>query len=179
MYMDGFNWLGTTCAIYLFPNWILDTAGKLWGACLGSMVFGALMEYVIGQRRTVVPNLPEGYPRLAVSALFYGLQLTMGYSLMLVVMVYSVPLFFSVIVGLVTGHVLFTAKDALVDTTTTTSSKSEKSTASAETGRLECDCEERPLPSKATATYSSCCDPASEAEESDVPEGSTPCCQHI
>jgi hypothetical protein len=38
----------------------------------------------------------------------------MGYMLMLVIMIYSGPLFMSVITGLVGGHILFNAKDSLL-----------------------------------------------------------------
>lgn len=45
-----------------------------------------------------------------VCALFYAVQLTMGYFIMLVVMTYSTPLFISVILGLVLGHLMFNQK---------------------------------------------------------------------
>jgi len=114
MYMDGFQWVGKTCIIYLFPNWILSSAGKLVAACIGSIGFGCLMELLMSQRRNLLDTFPPGVNRLALSAVIYGVQLTMGYSLMLIIMIYSVPLFFSVVLGLVGGHILFNAKDALV-----------------------------------------------------------------
>merc|ERR1719410_1636391 len=58
--------------------------------------------------------MEAGTRRLLVSAIFYGLQLTMGYLLMLIIMIYSGALFFAVILGLVIGHILFNAKDAIM-----------------------------------------------------------------
>jgi hypothetical protein len=161
MYMDGFQWLGSTCVIYLFPNWILNSAGKLVAACLGSVVFGAFMEYIIRMRRDVVQTMAPGWKRLGASAIFYGVQLSMGYSLMLVIMIYSAPLFLSVVVGLMGGHVLFNAKDALAGSTT----KSKKTS--------KIDDSITPEGTKEGSEASYC-----EASDGGVPEGSTPCCQH-
>lgn len=113
MYMDGFNWKGTTCVIYLFQSWVLSTPGKFAAAALGSIVFGIALEFVLWKRRSVY-TLSPGIVRLILSACVYGLQLTMGYIIMLVVMTYSVPLFISTIGGMMLGHVFFNAQDSLV-----------------------------------------------------------------
>jgi hypothetical protein len=162
MYMDGFQWLGSTCVIYLFPNWILNSAGKLVAACLGSVVFGAFMEYIIRMRRDVVQTMAPGWKRLGASAIFYGVQLSMGYSLMLVIMIYSVPLFLSVVVGLMGGHVLFNAKDALVPASATKRKETRKIDDSITRGATN------------EISEAFCCEPSDDG----VPEGSTPCCQH-
>lgn len=114
MYMDGFQWSGTTCPIYLFPSLILSTRQALVLACLFTVLFGMALEWVIQCRRVTVQRFGPGYQRLCVSASFYALQLTMGYSIMLIVMIYSIPLFLSVVAGIVAGHVLFSAQDALM-----------------------------------------------------------------
>lgn len=115
MYMNGFQWIGSTCAIYLFPGWTLNTEGKFIASVLGTIVFGVLLESVIRMRRDVIPALPTaGYQRLIASTVLYGVQMTLGYSLMLVVMIYSGPLFLAVVVGLMMGHILVNAKDSLV-----------------------------------------------------------------
>ena len=192
MYMNGFNWVGTTCAIYLFPGWVLSSVGKLVAACLGSIVFGALMEYVIRLRRVAMSNSSgPRYKRLALSAVFYGVQLTMGYSLMLVIMIYSVPLFISVILGLAGGHVLFNAKDSIFPAKKSERMKeingkpevSERKTATLCEGPCEEPCEQ----GRCEGPCKGCCNdnPGTSSDEiagSDddhgVPEGSTPCCQH-
>jgi len=118
MYMDGFHWIHpTTCVIYLFPQWVLSSEGQLVAACFGTILFGILLEYVISCRRNTVSQLPVGMQRLGASAGFYGVQLTIGYLVMLIVMTYSLPLFLCCILGLVGGHILFNAKDALVKKT--------------------------------------------------------------
>ena len=113
MYMDGFHWLDSTCVIFLFPTWVLSTPFKFGVACFGAILFGIALELVLYKRRTVYA-LSAGYRRLILSALVYGVQLTMGYFIMLIVMTYSGPLFFSCVLGMVMGHVAFNAQDALI-----------------------------------------------------------------
>ena len=43
----------------------------------------------------------------------YGIQLSMGYFIMLVIMTYSGPLFISTVGGMMVGHMSFNAQDAL------------------------------------------------------------------
>jgi hypothetical protein len=95
MYMDGFHWTNPTCIIYLFPGWILSSTGLVVAASIGTLAFGVALEAVIWKRRSVVESFPEGWKRLTASTLFYGLQLTMGYMIMLF--------------GLMGGHALFNA----------------------------------------------------------------------
>jgi len=164
MYMDGFQWVSKTCIIYLFPNWILSSAGKLIAACIGSIAFGCLMEFVLFQRRNLLDTFPPGVNRLALSAVIYGVQLTMEYSLMLIIMIYSVPLFFSVVLGLVGGHILFNAKDALLNY-----DKPRKAEGKEQANQ---DLDEKEPPEN----HGSCCN--TNEHDVHVIEGSTPCCQH-
>ena len=113
MYMDGFTWQGSSCVIYLFRSWVLTTPIKFAFAVLASLGLGRLLEYVLRARRRVYA-LPPGNRRLVMSSLFYGLQLTMGYFIMLVIMTYSGPLFVSTVGGMMIGHVIFNAQDALI-----------------------------------------------------------------
>ena len=71
------------------------------------------LEKFIQQRRKAMAYMEVGNRRLLASAAFYGVQLTIGYALMLIIMIYSGILFFSVILGLVVGHILFNARDAI------------------------------------------------------------------
>lgn len=112
MYMDGFNWQGTTCVVYLFQSWILSTPGKFAAAAVGTIFFGISMEFVLWKRRSVYA-LPPGALRLCMSSLVYGLQLAMGYLIMLVVMTYSGPLFICCLAGMMLGHAFFNAQDSL------------------------------------------------------------------
>ena len=112
MYMNGFQWMGSACVIYLFPTWILSTPGKFSMACIGSILFGVVLEFILWKRRSVYA-LPPGVRRLFLSAMVYGIQLSMGYFIMLVIMTYSGPLFVSTVGGMMLGHVLFNAQDSL------------------------------------------------------------------
>lgn len=114
MYMEGFHWTQTsTCVIMFFPSWILNSASKYTAAVIGTIGLATGLEKFIQQRRKTMAYMESGTQRLIVSAIFYGIQLSIGYLLMLVIMIYSVVLFLAVILGLVIGHVMFNAKDAI------------------------------------------------------------------
>lgn len=163
MYMDGFQWIGTTCVIYLFPDWVLQTPAAIVGACIGTLAFGIALEGVIYSRRSIVQGMPEGWKQTGVSTLLYGVQLTMGYMLMLVVMTYSGPLFLCVVVGLMMGHVGF-------------NSKLFKSKKHAGYGEHSTHLESN------ASNEGDCCAAARSSrglsEGPSIPEGSTPCCQN-
>ncbi len=112
MYMEGFTWQDTTCVIYLFSSWVLSSPEKFAMAALGSILLGVALEFVLWKRRGVYA-LPAGRRRLLLSTTIYGLQLAMGYLIMLVIMTYSGPLFISTVGGMMLGHLLFNAQDSL------------------------------------------------------------------
>ena len=114
MYMEGFQWIqSSTCVIMFFESWVLDSATKYVFAIIGTVLAAIGLEKFIQQRRKVMACMEEGPTRLVASALFYGVQLIIGYMLMLVIMIYSGALFLAVILGLVIGHILFNARDAI------------------------------------------------------------------
>jgi hypothetical protein len=92
---------------------VLDTGAKYTLAFFGTIFAGIGMERLIQQRRRVMAGMGPGRKRLLVSAAFYGTQLTVGYMLMLVIMIYAGVLFLATVLGLVSGHVLFNAQDAI------------------------------------------------------------------
>ena len=106
MYMQGFEWEGSTCIVYLFHSWIITSRTAFIGACLGTIFFGIAVEYFIKFRRTTTEKVTHATHKLATSAILYGIQITLGYFIMLVVMTYSGPLVLSVVIGLVLGHVI-------------------------------------------------------------------------
>jgi hypothetical protein len=183
MYMDGFQWLGSTCVIYLFPSLVLNSAGALVLACFATIAFGMALEWVILRRRITVTQCAPGMKRLAVSAGFYAVQLTMGYAIMLVVMIYSIPLFVSVVAGIVGGHILFSAPDALIrqgmsKKKETKERGSDSDIVGPEDGKHLVGSDEKPLydaTGKKTG-FSLSDDP--NGFDPEVPEGSTPCCQN-
>ena len=161
MYMDGFHWTNPTCVIYLFPGWILSSAGLLTGASIGTIFFGMVLEAVIAKRRSVVQSFPLGWKRLSISTLFYGLQLTLGYLIMLVVMTYSGPLFMCVIFGLMGGHALFNSGS--------TKASLERKPDDVVLNDNETEEEQQNSGSNhSTKGYTS----------NEIPEGFTPCCQN-
>jgi hypothetical protein len=171
MYMDGFHWRSTVCIIFLFPQWILSSRAKVVGASIGTLIFAMALELGIHQRRMVVTSMKAGHGRLAASAALYTLQLTMGYMLMLLIMTYSAPLFVCVVLGLVCGHVLWNAKDALLVRDTATPC-----------GAQECveDCpQECAIVGDPLTMIKHCpCEQRAAEEQAGVPEGLTPCCQN-
>ena len=182
MYMDGFHWTDSACVIYLFPQWVLSSAGSMVGASIGTLFFGIALEAVIWKRRLVVNSLQVGWTRMGVSSLFYGLQLTMGYLLMLVVMTYSGPLFMCVVLGLMSGHFLFNAIsfNAREHQTCTDKEEDVKSNCCQEIacpcdGKVNQDCG---ACSTAIGNTSDGGDSKSFSGIDCIPEGSTPCCQH-
>ena len=179
MYMDGFHWMDTVCVIYLFPEWILNTKGKFVAASIGSLFVGIFLEVVIMRRRRVMSSMGAGYGRLAVSAMFYALQLTVGYLGMLVVMTYSGPLFMCIILGIVGGHILFNAKDAIFAGCEASPLKivAHHTEEQSNSCCLQQHPEKSPgkHSSSASTTYGTLCD---DDAAHGVPEGSTPCCQH-
>jgi hypothetical protein len=199
MYMDGFHWLGTTCVIYLFPRLVLDSPGAMVAACLFTIAFGIALEWVIQRRRVTVQKFGPGYPRLCVSACFYGLQLTMGYTIMLVIMIYSIPLFLSVVLGIVGGHVLFSAADAIVSPNAPCYNKAAQDNFAAgeddDDDALAPCCGSETESGDTNTKYGStspapCCKEKTNGKAEthckgkainnglSVAEGSTPCCQH-
>lgn len=116
MFMDGFRWSTDECVIYLFPELILDTASKFNWACIVTVFLCFLLEYIIFLRKRMLTlkQLPPGLQGSCISALSYGTQLCLGYLIMLLVMTYSGPIFLSILIGLMGGHLLFNANDPLV-----------------------------------------------------------------
>jgi len=174
MYMDGFHWTNPTCVIYLFPAWVLSTSQSLIGACFGTIFFGIALEGVILQRRRTVKSFPENsWKRNAVSTFLYGVQLTMGYFIMLVVMTYSGPLFMSVVFGLMIGHFVCNSKLC--------HAKQQSSNVLSGVVKSVGNDDERGSDCCSTAKAGECCTcPRESRVVSDpfVPEGSTPCCQN-
>ena len=168
--------MDSTCIVYLVPNWILDGPGLMWLACLGTIVFGAVLEGVILGRRLFVGRMSAGGNRLASSTLFYGGQLTIGYLLMLIIMTYSGPLFLSVVVGLMLGHALFNAQDAIFSLDNCRRRKNEPRGGDISNPQLNNgghdEVEAENGRNQETA-------PSSQIEiKPFVPEGVTPCCQN-
>ena len=106
MYMNGFaSAFGkNTCLTLYIDAFTLDTAVKFIVACLGVLALGILAEALVAFRRS---RAEKGVAGRCEAAMGYGLQLALGYFLMLAAMTYAVELFISAITGVAIGHALF------------------------------------------------------------------------
>ena len=108
------------CVVYLFPEWVLDTAGKFAGACIGTFLMG-LVVGLLGKVRSQLKTAWEaegcwqpGYrPQWrawladAVIISIVAVQVCLGYFVMLVAMTYQAELFLMVVLGLAFGHLFY------------------------------------------------------------------------
>ncbi len=110
--------------MFLFPEWVLDSAVKFAFACIGTFLMGLLVGGLTRARAVVRAAWPttvraallrrghaasgRGYAALghALVVLLAAVQLCFGYFLMLVAMTYQAELFIMVVLGLAVG-VLF------------------------------------------------------------------------
>ena len=107
MYMNGFQSAfsrQSTCLALFVNAFTLDTAAKFIVACFGVLALGILAEALVAFRRSRAEKALAGRFEAAVG---YGLQLALGYLLMLAAMTYAVELFVSAITGVAIGHALF------------------------------------------------------------------------
>ncbi|PNH09173.1 hypothetical protein TSOC_004229, partial [Tetrabaena socialis] len=124
MWMTGFQFTtgneDAPCVVYLFPEWVLDSAGKFAGACIGTFLLGV----VVGMLGWVRNRLKDGWvaegrwegayrPQWkvwfadAVLVTIIAVQVCLGYWLMLVAMTYQAELFIMVVLGLACGHLFY------------------------------------------------------------------------
>lgn len=114
MYMNGFQASGKSknpCVILLFESWVLNTRIKFMFGCIGVIVLGVVIEYMLCARRMIQSNkalirLRNPWRKMTIIFLF-GLNIGSGYLAMLVAMTYSLELFLCMVVGLVVGHAIF------------------------------------------------------------------------
>ena len=107
MYMNGFQSAfsrQSTCLALYIDAFTLDTAAKFVAAIFGVLALGILAEALVAVRRS---RAEKGVAGRCEAAVGYGLQLALGYFLMLAAMTYAVELFVSAITGVALGHALF------------------------------------------------------------------------
>jgi hypothetical protein len=107
MYMDGFQSAfgrQNTCIALFISAFKLDTAAKFVAGMLGVVALGILAEALVSVRRA---RAAKGVAGRLEASLGYGLQLALGYLLMLAAMTYAVELFISAVTGVAIGHALF------------------------------------------------------------------------
>ena len=107
MFMNGFSSAfakRNTCIALYVDAFTLDTAVKFVAAMFGVLALGILAEALVAFRRSRAEKALAGRFEAAIG---YGLQLALGYLLMLAAMTYAVELFVSAITGVAIGHALF------------------------------------------------------------------------
>jgi hypothetical protein len=111
MAMGGFQWSLMSkkkgdCLTYFAGPWKLNDRGKFHGAMVFSFLL-ALMTEGITAFQGWIKKFLSGKLRKVVMTSLYGVQQLLGYSTMLITMMYSLELFGCVILGLVVGRTLF------------------------------------------------------------------------
>lgn len=109
MSMSGLIWglksaSNQGCLIFLHPAFVLSTRALYvlgMGICAAC---GVMAEFLSSRRRRTKFT---GLRGAGADALIYGLQTTLAYILMFMIMTYSYEMLFSVVAGLVLGHVAF------------------------------------------------------------------------
>jgi Ctr copper transporter family len=108
-----------SCVLWLFEGAVLNTAGKYVAAIIGTFLLAFANE---GIRYARARALQEKAPFKSLAAtspvakdfllaLGYGLQMLVAYWIMLLVMLYEVPIFVAILVGLMTGYFTFNRID--------------------------------------------------------------------
>ena len=117
MFMDGFHWAlkrGNQCINLYFPNWTLDSKGKVVGAMIGVLLLAIVTEGISKYRHTLSQKAKKTYYlsneakilRLTQTSL-HGFHAFTGYILMLATMTFALELLLCVILGLVIGYAIF------------------------------------------------------------------------
>lgn len=112
MYMSGFTSTHSRdrpCIVLLFKGWRLDSALKFALACITVVLMGIATQGLIALR-PIVQQRTSGMSSLSirsVESIMFGLQVTLGWFMMLVAMTFSTELFCSATGGLIAGHFVF------------------------------------------------------------------------
>jgi hypothetical protein len=113
MFMGGFvsysELSGQGCPVFLFKEWTLNTKTKYWVAFFGIYLAAVGTEGFIALRRYSQKELKHSEASkevvFVITMTLYAAHLSMGYFLMLVIMMYQSELFVVTILGLMTGAV--------------------------------------------------------------------------
>lgn len=111
-YHFSVNDFGNSCVIYLFPFAPVNTHLKYAAAVIGTFLLCLSFEVLrAGRDRMVKQKTPFGFLQHqseltmdALKAVSYGLQVWLGYWIMLLVMSYEALIFMAIVSGLSTGY---------------------------------------------------------------------------
>mmetsp|Transcript_43171 Transcript_43171/g.65188 ORF Transcript_43171/g.65188 Transcript_43171/m.65188 type:complete len:285 (-) Transcript_43171:188-1042(-) len=115
MYMTGFqstflqknNNNDNYCLNIYFPPWILDNAMKFTFAMFGSFALAFFMEVLFVSQKYVHVTMKPSRERKMIKVGLHVVQELLGYLIMLVVMMLSIEMLFSVLAGLMVGYAWF------------------------------------------------------------------------
>jgi len=104
----------TECLNLLFPTWTLDSPLKMGFACVVVLLAAVGMQFVTHLRLMLShcsgkARRSRSLQHKLLGVLLLGVQVVLGYLLMLVTMTYSAELFTMVCAGLLLGYVAFHA----------------------------------------------------------------------
>lgn len=115
MHMEGFKsiWSDNVGCVVLFnSSWVLDSRFKFLVAFFGIFIMGTMSEAILQIRREL--RRKSSSPTLVFTGLYVA-QITVGYSLMLAAMTYSIEIFLAVVLGLGTGHHFFNKEQIVTE----------------------------------------------------------------
>lgn len=114
--MSGFQFAfgsSQSCVLFLFPGWVLDSAGAYVGGCFAAMLFPICIVaiQVMRERRFTRSTETETATSTLLcydllNALSFGFQMMFSYFAMLMVMLYETGIFLSLLLGFVISHFL-------------------------------------------------------------------------
>lgn len=95
------------CIRFLFTGWDIDNSGKYAGAIIGVFCMG-LLNGILTYARHYINNRFRDHStilqRQIYLTLVYGIQIVLGYWLMLLIMTYESGIFMSILLGLILSH---------------------------------------------------------------------------
>jgi hypothetical protein len=99
---------GAPCVLFLFVGWALDTPWKYALGVIGAFAMGVCNDALLFSRRWMTQKATTmSRAWMALPGLVYGVHMVLAYWMMLLVMTYEYVLFSALILGLVTGHLIF------------------------------------------------------------------------
>ena len=97
------------CVVFLFENWVLDSAAKYAFAVVGTFFLAMVPEALTWLRHKKIAKMRRERHklRLFAYAVAFFIQVVVSYWLMLIVMTYSTYLFLAVVFGITFAHLCF------------------------------------------------------------------------
>ena len=108
------NWIELNCLTYYSRNWILGDEGHFQGAMVYSFLLALLTQGLSVVRAAVLTNVKQRKKLqkfLLVAIYVHVVQQFLGFLIVLIAMMYSLELMFSVAVGVAIGNWMFAAPE--------------------------------------------------------------------